>query len=495
MENKNDKNTANKIKSIFKLKFSKKNISIKTRILLSILCLIIVVFMIILVSFNILLDTYIKTTANEELTKSTEIVEHMDSNFRPIKPPQDDGKLPPKALSNFMRNVQDKVRMAETQSDADAMVVDSKYNLIFPTREDDFLKNIDEMESIKKCIQNEKLDLNSDENTRISTGSNDYYISTVKITSIYGEQDKYLILFIDISKTLNLVQKINIVLIFVMCFAGILAIFTAIVLSEKIAKPIKELCGFAKKMGQGDFRRTYFDFSDKELVELSNIMNKSAEYLDKYDNEQKIFFQNASHELRTPLMSIKGYAEAIKYNVIDSKHASDIILEESDRLSDMVEDLLYISKIYNITKDYELVECDLREVLSNCGSRQNVRAMNKGIRFVYEFDEEMVLFECDEKNVSKAFMNLIENALRYAKSEIKIVCKHNQKNIVVIVEDDGIGINKEDLPHIFERFYKGFGGNHGIGLSIVKSIVNKHGGRIYAENGKKGAKFTIVFKL
>lgn len=291
MNNGNDKNRIGKIKSKFKLKFSKKNISIKTRILLSILCLIIIVFMIILVSFNVFLDTYIKTTANEELTKSTEIVEHMDSNFRPIKPPQDDGKLPPKVLSNFMRNVQDKVRMAETQSDADAMVVDSKYNLIFPTREDDFLKNVDEMELIRECIQNEKLDLNSDENTRISTRNKDYYISTVKITSIYGEQDKYLILFIDISKTLNLAQKINIVLISVMCFAGILAIFTAVILSEKIAKPIKELCEFAKKMGQGDFKRTYFDFSDKELVELSTVMNKSAEYLDKYDNEQKYFFK------------------------------------------------------------------------------------------------------------------------------------------------------------------------------------------------------------
>ncbi|HBH3634188.1 TPA: sensor histidine kinase, partial [Clostridioides difficile] len=125
MKNGNDKNRIGKIKSKFKLKFSKKNISIKTRILLSILCLIIIVFMIILVSFNVFLDTYIKTTANEELTKSTETVEHMDSNFRPIKPPQYDGKLPPKVLSNFMRNVQDKVRMAETQSDADAMVVDS----------------------------------------------------------------------------------------------------------------------------------------------------------------------------------------------------------------------------------------------------------------------------------------------------------------------------------------------------------------------------------
>lgn len=64
----------------------------------------------------------------------------------------------------------------------------------------------------------------------------------------------------------------------------------------------------------------------------------------------------------------------------------------------------------------------------------------------------------------------------------------------MIIEDDGIGIKKEDLPHVFERFYKGVG-NHGIGLSIVKSIVNKHGGRIYVENGKKGAKFTILFKL
>ena len=279
----------------------------------------------------------------------------------------------------------------------------------------------------------------------------------------------------------------------VMFLAGILSIFTAIILSNKIAKPIQELCKFAKNIGQGNFSKFDFDFADKELNELSQIMNKSAEHLDKYDKEQKIFFQNASHELRTPLMSIKGYAEAIKYNVIDKDSASDVILEESNRLSEMVEDLLYISKMDNINKDYVLVECDIREVLSNCTVKQKAMAINKGIEFKYDFSEEEVLLKCDEKSISRAFLNLIENALRYAKSQIIIGCKYNNNKVVIYIEDDGEGIKEEDLNNIFDRFYKGEKGKHGIGLSIVKAIINKHSGRVYAQNSDLGAKFTIVF--
>jgi signal transduction histidine kinase len=192
-------------------------------------------------------------------------------------------------------------------------------------------------------------------------------------------------------------------------------------------------------------------------------------------------------------MSIKGYAEAIKYNVIDKYSASDVILEESDRLSEMVEDLLYISKIDNITKDYILLECDIREILSNCTVKQKARAINKGIEFKYDFSEEEVLLKCDEKSISRAFLNLIENALRYANSVIIIGCNYYYNKVVIYIEDDGDGIKEEDLNHIFDRFYKGEKGRHGIGLSIVKSIINKHEGKIFAENSDLGAKFTIVF--
>jgi signal transduction histidine kinase len=384
--------------------------------------------------------------------------------------------------------------MAEVRSSAGAMVINSNYELVFPNRQEDFLKDIDEMEDIISSIKSNKISLNYKGNSEISTESKNYYISIVKINSLLKNEQLYLVLFIDISSQLVLAKSINTLLIFVICIAGILTVFTTIFLSEKISRPIKEISKFAQKIGRGDFSKSYFDFDDKELIELSKVMNQSADYLNKYDKEQKTFFQNVSHELRTPLMSIKGYAEAIKYDVMDKNKASDIILEESDRLKEMVEDLLYLSKVDNISKDYELISCDLREVLSNCVLRQNINAMNKGISFSYDFDEEAVVYIYDEKNLSRAFLNLIENAIRYAQNEIKLTCKYYEDNIILIsVEDDGIGIDEKDMPYIFDRFYKGNKGNHGIGLSIVKSIINKHNGRIYAENTKQGAKFTIVF--
>jgi len=306
--------------------------------------------------------------------------------------------------------------------------------------------------------------------------------------------------FVDISSNIELAVQINLMLILILAFAFLLATLTAIILAGKIAKPIKELTDFAERIGEGDFTECGVDFTDREISRLADIMNKSAAQLAKYDKEQKIFFQNASHELRTPLMSMKGYAEAIKYKVIESECAADIILEETDKLTEMVEDLLYISKIDNISKDYVKTNCDLREILSNCCITEKARALNKGIEFVYEFDQKPVMLECDEKSMSRALLNIIDNGVRYAKTKIVVSCKiePEKKNtgkikgekILIYIEDDGEGISPEEAPYIFDRFYKGTGGKNGIGLAVVRSVLEEHNGKIWVENvgsGKPGA--------
>lgn len=487
----------NKLRRYINGKLDEKKISIKFRILANIIFLVTVVFLAIIIAFNILVNQYIKSSADEQLTKAKVNVETIDKIPRPMKPPenQKDQNNDNNAndFTDFMKDVQDKVRLAEIESDVNAMVLDQNYNLLFPNRNNDFFKDINEMESLNSELKSEKSNLNSSENRRISSRYGDYYYSSIDITGQGETSSEYLVMFIDITSMMTLAKRINIVLILVMCFAEALSIVIASILSEKIARPIKELSVFARQIGEGDFSTRENKYLDEELSDLFTVMNKSAEYLDKYDKEQKVFFQNASHELRTPLMSIKGYAEAIKYDVIEKNEATEIILEESDRLSDMVEDLLYISKVDNITKSYIIVESDLREILSNCAIKLNARAINSGIEFVYEFDENPVIYECDEKYISRAFFNLIDNCLRYAKKNIFIRCNSDENNIVVEIEDDGEGIPKEDLPHILDRFYKGKGGKHGIGLSIVDSIVSKHGGSIKAQNGEKGALFTICF--
>lgn len=477
------------------IKKLKNKISIKTRILVSILILIITIFSGIVISFNLLVHEYIEKSSREQLQKATFIVENFDENYKPRRGQHNKYGEPQDIFSNFLQGIQDKIKMAEMESDAQAMVIDENYNMIFPSSRDAIFLDLDKYKSILKYIQKHEINLDSDKEIKISTGPKDYYISTVKLNSLESNDSLYMVLFIDVSSTIDLAQKVNYVLIAIMIIAGILAIIISIILAKNIANPIQELCEFAKSIGDGSFEKCSSDFKDKELDELCKVMNKSVEKLDKYDKDQKTFFQNASHELRTPLMSIKGYAEAIKYNVIDKDRASDVILEESDRLTDMVEDLLYLSKMDNITKDYSLVESDMREILSNCTLKEKPTAIKNSISFKYEFDDNPVILKCDEKSIYRAFLNIIDNALRYAKSDIILGCKKEDNKIVIFIENDGDKIPEKDLNHIFDRFYKGSKGKHGIGLSIVKSIINKHKGKIYVENNNVGVRFTIVFEL
>ena len=228
----------------------------------------------------------------------------------------------------------------------------------------------------------------------------------------------------------------------------------------------------------------------RELDELSVAMGRMVSQIDEGQKQQIAFFQNVSHELRTPLMSIRCYAEGIEYGVMDPKQSSETILEETDLLSGMVEDILYISRVDRNAGGGKREEVDLREILSACAASQ--RRLAKDIIFVFDFDETPVILTCNEEDMGRLCGNLISNAVRYANRRITLECKNKENEILIVVEDDGDGIREEDLAHIFERFYKGRGGIHGIGLSIVKSVADIYGGTARVRNAD-GARFEIVF--
>ena len=177
---------------------------------------------------------------------------------------------------------------------------------------------------------------------------------------------------------------------------------------------------------------------------------------------------------------------------MDPAQSGSTIIYETDRLSELVEDLLYISRVDSLTSHVEMQENDLRDTLSLCAECLRPIAAKKGLRFEYEFDEQPVLRSYNEKHMYRAFSNLISNALRYAKGNITLSCHSRGTFAEISVMDDGSGISSNDLPHIFERFYKGADGKHGIGLSIVKSVVELHDGEITVDCSK-GTRFTIRF--
>ena len=231
------------------------------------------------------------------------------------------------------------------------------------------------------------------------------------------------------------------------------------------------------------------------LVAISSVMCllgfRFGRDIEKEAERQQTFFQNASHELKTPLMAIQGYAEGIQAGVMDTASAAEVILAESDRMTELVDELLDISKIDMGRQPLTLSEMDVRELLYDSIRAVEPAAAAGGIAIVPDFPEEPVMVSCDDTRLRRAVTNILSNGVRYARSELRLTCRADKRNVTIRIQDDGDGIATEDLPHIFDRFYMGKSGKSGIGLALTKEIVHLHKGTIRAYNGETGAVFEI----
>ena len=230
------------------------------------------------------------------------------------------------------------------------------------------------------------------------------------------------------------------------------------------------------------------------LLAISSVMCllgfRFGRDIEKEAERQQTFFQNASHELKTPLMAIQGYAEGIQAGVMDAGGAADVILEESDRMTELVEELLDISKIDMGRQRLALSETDIRELLYD-GIRVVEPIAAGGITIVPDFPEEPVMVSCDDTQLRRAVTNILSNGVRYARSELRLTCRTDKRHVTIRIQDDGDGIAEENIPHIFDRFYMGRSGKSGIGLALTKEIIHLHRGTIRAYNGETGAVFEI----
>ena len=213
--------------------------------------------------------------------------------------------------------------------------------------------------------------------------------------------------------------------------------------------------------------------------------------IEKEAERQQTFFQNASHELKTPLMAIQGYAEGIQAGVMDTGSAAEVILAESDRMTELVDELLDISKIDMGRQPLALSEMDVRELLYDSIRAVEPIAAGGGIAIVPDFPETPVMVSCDDTRLRRAVTNILSNGVRYAHSQLHLTCRTEKRHVTIRIQDDGDGIAEADLPHIFDRFYMGKSGKSSIGLALTKEIIHLHKGTIRAYNGDSGAVFEI----
>ncbi len=288
-------------------------------------------------------------------------------------------------------------------------------------------------------------------------------------------------------------------------FAVIIGIIVSIVLSRGMTKPLINITNTANKIRNGNLKaKANVNTNTIEIVELADTINYLGDSLAKQDDLRKRYASDISHELRTPITTLNTHLEAIMDKVWEANDEHlNILLKEVARLSGLVDNLrdsftqdgysMLIKKVrFNISSELENIITSYIPIFEN-----------KGSILKHSLDKDLdVLMDKDKFN--QILNNLLTNSLRYINDsgEVYIELTRLKNSIRLIVKDNGIGIRKEDLPHIFDRFYrvdtsrnKATGGS-GLGLSIVKSIVEAHNGSISVKSTLgEGTEFEIILPI
>ena len=227
--------------------------------------------------------------------------------------------------------------------------------------------------------------------------------------------------------------------------------------------------------------------------------------LKKLESVRKQFVANVSHELNTPVTSIKGFSETLLDGAMHDpqalEHFLSIILKESDRLQELIKELLELSKVEQQDFQLNLQEIDIVPVLTDTYAMLEKKALKKHIHFEIQDFTKPIMCEADTFRLKQVCLNLVSNAISYTPSygKVRITAKEEYEKVYISIEDTGIGIEEEEFPRIFERFYRvdkdrsRESGGTGLGLAIAKHIMEAHEGEITIESKKNvGSTFTII---
>jgi heavy metal sensor kinase len=295
---------------------------------------------------------------------------------------------------------------------------------------------------------------------------------------------------------------INLLIIDVIAVAASIAGGSLII--GKALRPVDHITHRARQIGAGDLRRRleHMD-SSSEMVHLTSVLNEMLDKLQKLFESQKQFVQDAAHEIRSPLAALRCRLEVAlrqRRSAEDYKQVIDGAIEDTTRLSTLTEDLFLLARAdsNNLVMDFR--EVLLSEVVGAVHAQLLPLAESKRIEFELSLDTDCLVY-ADRDRLHQAFRNIAENALKYTTAggnvRMSACCKGDEA--LVIVEDTGIGIEPDDQPKIFRRFYRvdparsRSDGGTGLGLAICDQIVRAHQGRIEVESEPgRGSRFTVV---
>ena len=304
-----------------------------------------------------------------------------------------------------------------------------------------------------------------------------------------------------IDKTLHNLKFV--ILIFVPIYL-IIAVFGGLFIAKRALSPIDYITKTAKQIGHGDLsKRILLGESRDEVGRLAETFDEMLNHLEESFIREKQFASDASHELRTPTAVIMAHAEEAlsgEKKQSEYKESMETIYNESKKMSLMISQLLMLSRNYEGNYAHEMEKVDLSLVVSSVVDEMLLITQGTDIK-IYTQIEDNVIIMADQTLLTRLLINLIDNALKYnvPNGWVKVTLHNEKKSAYLTVEDSGIGISKEDLPKIWNRLYRvdksHSGVGCGLGLSIVKWIVEIHGGSITAKSElNKGSVFEVRFE-
>jgi len=268
-------------------------------------------------------------------------------------------------------------------------------------------------------------------------------------------------------------------------------------------KAIQKVIGAINRLANGDFSVRLDINGPPEFCRLSDSFNRMAEELGGLELLRSDFVNNFSHEFKTPIVSIKGFAEMLKYNDLTPEERDeylDIVISESGRLATLATNVLNLSKVENQTILTEKHEFNLGEQIRRCILMFESKWEQKNISLSVDIQDIMCLG--NEELLSQVWLNLLDNALKFTPvgGNIRAMLRQKSDKIKFVLSDNGAGISADSVAHIFDRFYQADASHatagNGLGLTLAKKIVQLHGGGIEckSEHGK-GTEFTVIIPL
>lgn len=300
------------------------------------------------------------------------------------------------------------------------------------------------------------------------------------------------------------VEKMNRVIIITSVIIILITIIISLFFSRYLTVPILKMNSFANRVAGGDFSHRLDIRGNDELTELGDSLNTMTKKLNHLNIIRKKSTSDLAHELRTPLTSIKSYLEAIEDGVLKADRETIREMdEELDRLIRLVERLGRLTEAERKKVYMEKEIIDLNEILDNLIQRFKNKIKPKDMVISKDFSSEHLFVLGDGESLETIFSNLISNAVKYNDEPgiIKINLKREDRKALIEIIDDGIGIEKKDFPYIFERFYRADSSRSkkiegtGIGLAVVKELIEAVSGQIKVENNQDGTTFTIYLPL